>query len=226
MDDLTKFLTDWMASYRHVIICSDFNIHIHNPSDTEAQIFIDTMEALGLQQHVNFQTYCAGNTLDLISTEITTQYNMRTVKGSYISDHRAIVIELAIRIEHTLGKMVMFRDLKQINMEEFKSALDLGNIENMEDLTSVNEKYAEELSRVLHHLAPEKTKFVTMKEKRPWFDEAVANLRRLLRRFEKTWLRIRSNNSWNAYKQIRKQYQHKLVEMKRKNKYEDSGVWL
>ena len=140
---------------------------------------------------------------------------MRTFKGSYISDHRAIVTELDIRIQHTLGKTVTFRDLKQINMEEFKSALNLGNIENMENLTLVNEKYEEELSRVLDHLAPEKTKFVTMKEKRPWFDEDVANLRRLLRRFGMIWLRIRSDNSWNAYKQIRKQYQHKLAEMKR-----------
>ena len=124
--------------------------------------------------------------MDLIFTEIASQCNIKTFKGSYISDHRAIVTELDIRIQHTLGKIVMFRDLKQINMEEFKSALDMGNIENMEDLTLVNEKYEEELSRVLDHLTPEKTKFVTRKEK--------------------IWLRIRSDNSWNAYKEIRKQY--------------------
>ena len=215
LDDLTEFLTDWMASYRNIIICSDFNIHIDYPTDTEAQISIDTMEALGLQQHVHFQTCHADNTLDLIFTETASQFNMRTFKGSYILDHRAIVTELDIRIQHTLGKMVMFRDLKQINMEEFKSALDLGNIKNMEDLTLVNEKYEVELSRVLDHLAPEKTKFITMKENRPWFDEDVANLRQLLRIFEEIWLRIRSDNSWNPYKQIRKQYQHNLVEMKR-----------
>ena len=39
LDDLTKFLTDWMASYRNIIICGDFNIHKDNPSDTEAKIF-------------------------------------------------------------------------------------------------------------------------------------------------------------------------------------------
>ena len=58
-----EFLTDRMASFRNIIICSDFNIHIDNPSDTEAKIFTDTMEALGHQQHVNFQTHHAGNTL-------------------------------------------------------------------------------------------------------------------------------------------------------------------
>ena len=39
LDDLMEFLTDWMASYRNIIICSDFNIHKDNFSDTEAQIF-------------------------------------------------------------------------------------------------------------------------------------------------------------------------------------------
>ena len=55
LDDLTEYLTEWMASFRNIIICRDFNIHIDSPSDTEAQIFNDTMEALGLQWHVSFQ---------------------------------------------------------------------------------------------------------------------------------------------------------------------------
>ena len=85
-----------------------------------------------------------GNTLDLIFTENTNQFSIRTFKGRYISDHRGIVSELDIRIQHNIGKTVTFRDLKQINVEEFESALDFGNIENMEDLELVNRKYEEE----------------------------------------------------------------------------------
>ena len=48
-DDLTQYLTDWMVSYRNIIICGDFNIHIDNPSDAEAHILMDTMDALVLQ---------------------------------------------------------------------------------------------------------------------------------------------------------------------------------
>ena len=58
LDDLTEFLTDWMATYRNIIVCGDFNMHIDNidnPTDTEAQIFIDTMEALGLKPIVNLE---------------------------------------------------------------------------------------------------------------------------------------------------------------------------
>ena len=33
LDELTEFLMDWMTSYRNVIICGDFNLHITDPSD-------------------------------------------------------------------------------------------------------------------------------------------------------------------------------------------------
>ena len=193
----------------------------------EAQIFMDTMEALGLQQHVSFQTHQAGNILDLIFMEATSQFSIRTFKGRFISDHRVIVAELSIGIQHIMGKTVTFRNLKQINVDEFGSTLDLGHIENMRDLELVNRTYQEELSRVLNHLAPEKTKFITRKEKRPWFDEDISSLRRVLRRSEKIWMRIRSENSWSVYKQIRKQYQDKLMKKKReKNNHEDRRMWL
>ena len=87
-----------------------------------------------------------------------------------------VVSELSIGIQHITGKTFTFRNLKQINVEEFGSTLDLGNMEDMRDLELVNKIYEEELSRVLNHLAPEKTKFITKKEKRSWFDEDMAIL--------------------------------------------------
>ena len=36
IDDLTDYLTDWMASHRNIIICGDFNIHIHDLTGIEA----------------------------------------------------------------------------------------------------------------------------------------------------------------------------------------------
>ena len=39
------------------IVMGDFNIHVGDCSNTEATIFKDTMQALGLQQHVVKTTY-------------------------------------------------------------------------------------------------------------------------------------------------------------------------
>ena len=66
IDDLTDYLTNWMASHRNIIICGDFNILINDLTDIEAQISNDTLEALGLQQHVNFEIHHAGHTVDLL----------------------------------------------------------------------------------------------------------------------------------------------------------------
>ena len=86
LDKLTEFLMDWMTSYRNVIICGGFDLHINNPSDKEAQSFMDTMEGLGLKQHVSFQTHHVGNILDLIFTETIRKFNIGTFKGRFISD--------------------------------------------------------------------------------------------------------------------------------------------
>ena len=75
----------------------------------------------------------------MIFTENTSQFIIKTFKGRYISDHRAIVSELDIRIQHNIGKTVTFIDLKQINVEEFQSALDLGKIKKVEDLELIIE---------------------------------------------------------------------------------------
>ena len=83
--------------------------------------------------------------------------------------------ELNIRIQHNTGKIITFRNLKNVNVEEFGSILDLGHIENMRDLELINKAY-KELSRVLVQLAPERTKQIAKKEKRPWFEDDLAGL--------------------------------------------------
>ena len=88
-----------------------------------------------MQKHVCFPTHHAGNTLDLIFTEWTSQLNAKIFKGRYISDLRAKVAELDIRIQHTISTMVTFKNLRHINVEEFISSIDFGSVENWENLT-------------------------------------------------------------------------------------------
>ena len=82
--------------------------------------------------------------------------------------------EFDIQVQHTQSRSVTFRNLKQINVSEFQSSLDFGNIDNLDDLQSVYNKYENEVTRVLNQLAPERTKLLTNCEKRPWFDQDIA----------------------------------------------------
>ena len=226
IDDLTDYLTDSLASFRNILICGEFNIYIDDPNDTEVQIFNDMMEAPGLQHHISFETHCAGNTMDVLFTEITLQLNTRTFKGRSISDHRAIVSELDIRVQHNNSRMVTFRNLTQINVEEYQSSLNFGNTEEMEDLDLVYEKYENELTRVLDQLAPDRTKLLTNRDNRPWFNQALASQKRVLRRCKKIWLRYRTEACWQAYQHARRHYQGKIVEKKKEmisKKIEECG---
>ena len=70
IDDITEFLTEALSQHQNIILAGDFNIHINNQDDPEANILMDTMRALALQQHTNFISHHSGNTSDLIFTEI------------------------------------------------------------------------------------------------------------------------------------------------------------
>ena len=74
----------------------DFKLHISegqgDDNDISAAIFTDTCEAMGLYQHVTFPTHKAGNTLDLILSEVANSIRVGTVnQGPFISDHRAVI---------------------------------------------------------------------------------------------------------------------------------------
>ena len=64
----------------NAIILGDFNMHIEDPTDNNSKIFVDTMETLGLKQHVVEPTHRKENMLDPIFTEVTSQINVRELE--------------------------------------------------------------------------------------------------------------------------------------------------
>ena len=69
LDDFVEVLADVLADPGNILILGDFNIHVNNKDDPDAKVFSDMMEALGLNQHINFSTHRSDNTLDLVFTE-------------------------------------------------------------------------------------------------------------------------------------------------------------
>ena len=69
LDEITELLTALKPQYHNFIILGDFSLHIKHITNAENLIFNDTVEALGLSQHVKTPTHRQGNILDLIYTE-------------------------------------------------------------------------------------------------------------------------------------------------------------
>ena len=49
-----------------LLITGDFNIHVDEPTDSDASRFQDLLSSIGLQQNVDKSTHISGHTLDLM----------------------------------------------------------------------------------------------------------------------------------------------------------------
>ena len=98
LDDFTNFVTDLLPDHNNNVLLRDFNLHVSNEDDIDSAIFLDTIEAMGLYQHVGFPTHKSGNTLDLILSEIQSDAMViTTAPGPYITNHRAVISTLNIK---------------------------------------------------------------------------------------------------------------------------------
>ena len=57
LDELTELLTTRLLNMENAIILGDFNIHIEDINEYNSRIFVDTMKALGLKQHITEPTH-------------------------------------------------------------------------------------------------------------------------------------------------------------------------
>ena len=65
LDDFTTFVTELLPRWPNNLLLGDFNLHASKDDDIDSTIFLDTIEAMGLYQHVTFPTHKQGNILDL-----------------------------------------------------------------------------------------------------------------------------------------------------------------
>ena len=90
INEFTDFATEIFPEHQNNIFTGDFNLHVSDMNDNDSAIFIDTIEAMGLIQHVGAPTHRSGNTLDLMISEIQGNTTIKMVNtGPYISDHCA-----------------------------------------------------------------------------------------------------------------------------------------
>ena len=105
--------------YSNIIVLGDFNIHINNDQDADANRLKDIMEALGLQQHVSFSTHRYGNTLDHIYTELGSPLIINCCReGPILSDHRTVICGTNIQRENMTRKEVSYRKINEIDLDE------------------------------------------------------------------------------------------------------------
>ena len=142
---------------------------------------MDILESVGLKQHVNVPTHESGHTLDLIITRNCEDVVVNTPHATrFISDHAFVQCYLSCRRPTLEKKTISYRDLKKIDLDQFKVDLQLSPLglkdlqsEGKNDLDQLVLLYRDTLSKLLDKHAPLKTRSFVVRPKLPWFNGSI-----------------------------------------------------
>ena len=153
-EDFIEFVSTTLPSHPNNIYIGDFNLHV-SEEETDPAIFNDSIEAMGLYQHVGFPTHKSGNTLNLILSEIQqTMSVMTTALGPYLSDHRAVIATLnSKRLNPTFSYKQVHR-IKDITQDQLTDEFNPENVPLSSKLEEIVPKLNNELTHMLNTRAP------------------------------------------------------------------------
>ena len=156
-----------------MVVLGDFNIHINDENDNEAVIFVDTMIALGFNQHVSFPTHRAGNMLDLVFTETCNSSQVKSCRpGPKVSDHTVVDIVVTQSTQHRQRKLIEYRKLRDINTDQLNKDLEVSDTVTC-SIDDMVEELESKLFHVLNKHVPEITKTVTVRHRLPWYIDKI-----------------------------------------------------
>ena len=211
LDDFTNFVMDLLPKYPENLLLGDFNLDVSNDDDIDSAIFLDTIGAMGLYQHVSFPTHKSGNILDLVISEIQSRVTiMTTTLGPYITNHRAIISTLNIKQVQPRRQVKIIRKLHAITIDQWKDKFKPDNVLLSTNLEDSIMSLSTEFRWMLNTLAPLKICSVSLKPKKPWFNKDLAEHKARMRCHEKKWLRHKLTSTWKAYTKVRNSYYSKL----------------
>ena len=218
LDDFTNFVTELLPRWLENVLLGDFNLHVRNDDDIDSTIFLDTIEAMGLYQHVTFATHKQGNTLDLVISELGSMSKvMTTSPGPYLTDHRAVISTLNVKSIQPKRQQKEVKKLNAVKTEQWEKEFNPANVTLTSNLEADVESLSTEFRRVLDTLAPVKNCSVSLKPKKPWFNKELAVEKAKVRRHEKKWLKYKLSSTWTAYKKVRNSYYAHLNNSKKTN---------
>ena len=159
IDEFKDFATETLPEHQNNIFTGDFNLHVSDVNDNDSAIFIDTIEAMGLVQHVGAPTHRSGNTLDLMISEIQGNTTIKTVNtGPYISDHCAVIATLKAKRDPPTTKVKLIRGTNKITDDQCCDEFNPSKVHLTTNLEESMQSLNTELTRELNTLAPEKEK--------------------------------------------------------------------
>ena len=200
IDEITELLTEVLPSSKNYIILGDLYIHVSDQDDVGAQIFSDSMEALGLKQLLMISTHKSNNVLDTIFTEIISHIS---VEASYISDNCPVIATLNMQKEQVKQVQRVIPTASKISLDEWNQEFNKLNITWDNNLCNLVDQYHNKLVRRYGILTPPKQVSSLLRTKQPWYDCEIKECEKSVRYHECKWPKYKLDSCWKAYKSER-----------------------
>ena len=193
---------------KNTIIVGDLNYHF-NSSLIPHSDFRDISDTLSLIQHISFPTHIQGNIIDYIFTNSSVSLISKTYCHSLVSDHFAIVFDLVTQYSQSESNIGSYRRLSSIDIPNFSNDFNELVFPGI-DISQTNDI----LSVLLDPHAPLVIPKRSNSHKAPWYNRYLTKLKRTTRCHERTFLKYRSEISYNAYRNARSEYRSSIKELK------------
>ena len=164
-----------------LLILGDFNIHMNDKFDENAGNFMEIIMALGLE-HINFLTHKAGNTLDIVMTEL----GSTGLPGPFWSDHCAADFMVKLPMCSTVQEAdtIHVRKLCKLDYEKLINDMYISDLLSKDDLSELVGAMESNFQNALDSQAPLKKKQLPVQTRVPWFTNDLKQQKQTVRNRE------------------------------------------
>ena len=207
-----KWICDQLVMTDHdnkLIILGDFNIHVNDESDENAGNFRDIIMTLGLEKHVHFSTHKAGNTLDLVMTELGSKLEVtKCSPGQFWLDHCAadFVVKLPMCSSVQEVDTIYVRRLCKLDYDRLIENVHISNLLLMNDLRELVGTMEKNIQNALDSQALLKKKQLPVRTRVQWYTNDLKQQKQTVRKREQIWRKYRAKHQWIALKMERRKY--------------------
>ena len=157
LHDFTELLTDKLAQLEKIILLGHFNIHTEETTLPDTIIFNDTMEALGLTQHVTQPMPNKCNILDFVFVELDSKIKITGCRrNTPLSDTYSIIIYTIIKKNKPNIVTKIIRDNTKLSPTHLMESYIPPTFKPEDTIDQVYNQFKEELIKRLDDVAPQK----------------------------------------------------------------------
>ena len=203
------------TSNEKVLILGDFNFHLEQSDNTDAQTFLNILRSHGFYSSTNQPTHNQRGWLDVIASRKSVNINYI---DSGISDHKLLLCSCEKLKPPPIYRELQIRRWNSLDTEKFISELKLSPLSSATslDVDSDSDLYNSTLSGILDKMIPFKTVRKHEKPSDPWFDWECRTSKCLKKSLERIYMRTKSENDFAAWMGQKKLYK-KLCRHKRRD---------